>query len=86
MTWLKLDAQLIAPPRRPEAIYLDEVPIVSLASGDMSCKKLLEPRSKSLLPVFSSRILMAFCLTFRSFIRFAFIFVSGCKKVVQVHS
>uniref|UniRef100_A0ABI7YC23 Uncharacterized protein n=1 Tax=Felis catus TaxID=9685 RepID=A0ABI7YC23_FELCA len=36
--------------------------------------------SKSLLPVFSSRILMVSCLTFRSFIHFEFIFVYGVRK------
>uniref|UniRef100_A0ABI8A8S1 Uncharacterized protein n=1 Tax=Felis catus TaxID=9685 RepID=A0ABI8A8S1_FELCA len=33
-----------------------------------------------LLPVFSSRILMASCLPFRSFIHFEFIFVYGVRK------
>ena len=37
----------------------------SVASGDVSSKKLLWPRSKRLLPVFSSGTLMASCLTFR---------------------
>ena len=54
--------------------------LVSLVSGDMSNKKLLWPRSKSFLPVFSSRILMAPCLTLRSFIYFEFIFVYGVRK------
>ena len=39
---------------------------VSLASGDVLSKKLLQPRSKRFLPAFSSRILMASCLTIRS--------------------
>uniref|UniRef100_A0ABI7XDA3 Secreted protein n=1 Tax=Felis catus TaxID=9685 RepID=A0ABI7XDA3_FELCA len=55
-------------------------PFVSLVSGDVPSKNLLWPRSKRLLPVFSSRILMVFCLTFRSFIHFEFIFVYGVKK------
>ena len=74
-----------------EAFYFDEVPVVhfafvSLVSGDMLSKKLLRPRSKRFLPAFSSRILMASCLTLRSFIHFEFIFCVWCKKVVQVHS
>uniref|UniRef100_A0ABI8A2X2 Uncharacterized protein n=1 Tax=Felis catus TaxID=9685 RepID=A0ABI8A2X2_FELCA len=68
-----------------EAFYFDEVPVVhfcfvSLASRDALSKKLLRPRSKRFLPAFSSRILMASCLTFRSFIHFEFIFVSGVRK------
>ena len=35
---------------------------------------------KKLLPVFSSRILMVSCLTFRSFIHFEFIVVHGIRK------
>ena len=47
----------------------------------MSSKKLLRLRSKRwLLPVFSSRILMVSCLTFRSFIHFELIFVYGVRK------
>ena len=53
---------------------------VSLASGDMSSKKLLQPRSKRFLPAFSSRILMASCIMFRSLIYFEFIFVCGLRK------
>ena len=53
---------------------------VSLASGDMLSKKLLKPRSKRFLPAFSLRILMASCHTFRSFIHFEFIVVSGVRK------
>uniref|UniRef100_A0ABI8AG29 Uncharacterized protein n=1 Tax=Felis catus TaxID=9685 RepID=A0ABI8AG29_FELCA len=53
---------------------------ISLAFGDMSSKKLLQPKSKRLLPVFSCRILMVSCLTFRSFIHFEFIFVNGVRK------
>uniref|UniRef100_A0ABI7YBS4 Uncharacterized protein n=1 Tax=Felis catus TaxID=9685 RepID=A0ABI7YBS4_FELCA len=47
----------------------------------MLSKKLLWPRSKRLLPVFSSRILMVSCLTFMSFIHFEFIFVYGIRVV-----
>ena len=52
-----------------EAFYFDEVPIVclcfvSLASGDLSRKKLEWLMSKRLLAVFS-RIFMVSCLTFR---------------------
>uniref|UniRef100_A0ABI7VR60 Uncharacterized protein n=1 Tax=Felis catus TaxID=9685 RepID=A0ABI7VR60_FELCA len=46
----------------------------------MLSKKLLWPRSKRFLPAFSSRILMASCLTLRSFIHFEFIFVYGVRK------
>uniref|UniRef100_A0A8P0TSM4 Uncharacterized protein n=1 Tax=Canis lupus familiaris TaxID=9615 RepID=A0A8P0TSM4_CANLF len=68
-----------------KASYLDEVPIVhfafvSFAFVDVSCKKLLWPSSKRVLPVFFSRILMESCLTFRSFIHFEFIFVYGERE------
>ena len=53
---------------------------VSLVFGDVSSKKLLWPRSKNLLPVFSSRILVDSYLTFRSCIHFGFIFVYGVRK------
>ena len=53
---------------------------ISLAFGDISSKKLLQLRSKRLLPVFSSRILMVSCLTFRTFIHFEFIFVYGVRQ------
>uniref|UniRef100_A0ABI7ZC59 Uncharacterized protein n=1 Tax=Felis catus TaxID=9685 RepID=A0ABI7ZC59_FELCA len=46
----------------------------------MLSKKLLRPRSKRFLPAFSSRILMASCLIFRSFIHFEFMFVYGVRK------
>ena len=46
----------------------------------MSSKKLLWLRSERFFPDFSSRVLMVFCLTFRSFIHFEFIFVSGVRK------
>ena len=59
---------------------------VFLASRDMSNNKLLRPRSKKLVPVFSSRILMVSCLTFRSFIHFEFTMCVWYTKVVQVHS
>ena len=63
---------------------------VPLAFGHVSSKKfskkLLWSWSKRLLPVFSSRILMAFCLTFRSVIHFEFIFVFGVRKWVHFHS
>uniref|UniRef100_A0ABI7XKH0 Uncharacterized protein n=1 Tax=Felis catus TaxID=9685 RepID=A0ABI7XKH0_FELCA len=51
-----------------------------LAFGDVSNKKLLQLRSKWLLLVFSSKVLMVSCLTFGSFIHFEFIFVYGVKK------
>ena len=71
--------------RCAEAFYLDEVPrvhvaFVSRAFGDMSGKKLPWPRSKRILPVFSSRILMVSCLMFRSFIQFEFIFVYSARQ------
>uniref|UniRef100_A0ABI7ZEJ4 Uncharacterized protein n=1 Tax=Felis catus TaxID=9685 RepID=A0ABI7ZEJ4_FELCA len=53
---------------------------ISLASGDISSKKLLWPKSKRLLPVFSSRIFMVSCLTCRFVIHFEFIFVYGGRK------
>ena len=53
---------------------------VTLAFGDMSSKKLLQPRSKRLLPVFSYRILMVSYLAFRSFTHVEFIFVYGVRK------
>ena len=70
---------------RAEAFYLDEVPIVHfcffpLACGDVLSKKLLQLRSKRFLPAFSSRILMASYLMFRSFIHFEFIFLYGIRK------
>uniref|UniRef100_A0ABI7WJL0 Uncharacterized protein n=1 Tax=Felis catus TaxID=9685 RepID=A0ABI7WJL0_FELCA len=52
----------------------------SLVSGDMLSKKLPRARSKRFLPAFSSRILMASCLTLRYFIHFEFIFVYGVRK------
>ena len=59
---------------------------VSLAFGDVSCKKLLWPISKRLLPVFSSKIFMVSGLIFRSLNHFKFLFCVWCKKVVQFHS
>uniref|UniRef100_A0ABI7XTK9 Uncharacterized protein n=1 Tax=Felis catus TaxID=9685 RepID=A0ABI7XTK9_FELCA len=53
---------------------------VSLASGDLLSKNLLQPRSKRFLPAFSLRILIASCLTLRSFIHFEFIFVYSVRK------
>ena len=52
----------------------------SLASRDMLSKELLQPRSKRFLPVLSSMILRASCLTLSSFIHFEFICVSGVRK------
>ena len=54
--------------------------LVSLTSGHVPSKNLLQLMSKKLLPVFSSRILMISCLTFRCFIHFEFIFVCGVRK------
>ena len=48
---------------------------VSLASGDISRKKLLQRMSKRLLPVFSSRILMVLGRTFRPLIHFELILI-----------
>ena len=53
---------------------------VSLASRDMSHNKLLQPRSERFLLAFSSRILVASCLTFRCSIHSEFIFVYGVRK------
>ena len=68
-----------------EAFYLDEVPIVHfcfcfpcLQRRVVLSKKLLRARSKRFFPAFSSRILMASCLTLRPFIHF--IFVYGVRK------
>ena len=58
---------------------------VSLASGDMSRKKLLWPRSKRLLLVLSSKILKDSFFTFRS-LHILSLFLCMCKKVVRVHS
>uniref|UniRef100_A0ABI7WNU9 Uncharacterized protein n=1 Tax=Felis catus TaxID=9685 RepID=A0ABI7WNU9_FELCA len=52
----------------------------SLAFGDVCVEKLLQLRSKRLLPAFSSRVLIVSHLTFRSFIHFEFIFVNGVRK------
>ena len=53
----------------------------------MCSKKLLQPRSKRLLPAFSSwRILMDYWLTFRSFIHFEFNFVYAVRKMIQFYS
>uniref|UniRef100_A0ABI7ZLS6 Uncharacterized protein n=1 Tax=Felis catus TaxID=9685 RepID=A0ABI7ZLS6_FELCA len=46
---------------------------VSLASGDVLSKKLLQPRSKRFLLAFSSGIFMVSCLTCRSFFFFFYI-------------
>ena len=51
-----------------------------LAFGNVLTKKLLQLRSKKLLPSFSSRVLMVSCLTFRSCIHFESIFVHGVRK------
>uniref|UniRef100_A0ABI7W144 Secreted protein n=1 Tax=Felis catus TaxID=9685 RepID=A0ABI7W144_FELCA len=53
---------------------------VSLASGDLLRKKLLQLSSMRILPAFSSKILMASCLTLRSLIQCEFIFVYGVRK------
>ena len=71
--------------RCAEAFYFDEVPVVHFSFcfpclQDVLSKKLLQPRSKRFLPAFCLRILMASCLTLRSFIHFEFIFVSGVRK------
>ena len=68
-----------------EAFYFDVVSIVyfcfiSLASGDISRKMLVQLILETLLPVFSSRIFMVLCLTFKSLIYFEFIFVYGVTK------
>ena len=83
LTEPRSDAQLTEPPRRPEMIMFA---FVSLPFGNVSSKKLLWPKSKRFLLVFSSRILMVSCLTFRPFIHFEFIFFVWCKEVVQFHS
>ena len=53
---------------------------VSLAFSDMSSQKLLGLRSQRSLPVFPSRILMASCLGFWSFIHFEFNSVYAVRK------
>ena len=67
-----------------EAFYLDELPVVHFCFC-FPClwrhiKKLLWSRSRRFLPAFSSRILMASCLTLRCFIHFEFILVYGVRK------
>uniref|UniRef100_A0ABI8AFL5 Uncharacterized protein n=1 Tax=Felis catus TaxID=9685 RepID=A0ABI8AFL5_FELCA len=52
----------------------------SLAFGYVSSKKLLRLRSERFFPAFPSRVLMVSCLTFRPFIHFQFISVSGVRK------
>ena len=52
----------------------------SLVWGDRSKKLLLRLMSKSVLPMFSSRIFMVFGLTFKSLIHFEFIFVYSVIK------
>ena len=59
---------------------------VFLAFVDISSKKLLQPRSKRLLLLFSSRILIDYCLTFRSFIYFESTFCVWYEEMVQFHS
>ena len=54
--------------------------LASLAFGDVPTKKLLLVRSKSLLPVLSSRILMDSFLTLCFFIHFQSIFMYGVRK------
>ena len=67
------------------AFELDEVPVVQFFSC-FPCfyrhvlHKSLWPRSKKLLPVFFSRIVMDCYFTFRSFIHFEFIFVCGVRE------
>ena len=52
----------------------------SLVFWDMPRKKLLQLRSKGFFPLFSSSVLMVSCVTFKSFIHFAFIFVHVVRK------
>ena len=59
---------------------------LSLACGDVSSKKLLQPRSQKLLPVFSSRIWKDSYLPFRSFIHVESVFCVWCQEMVQFHS
>ena len=64
--------------------YFDEVPVVHFCFC-FPClwrcvKKLLWPRTKRFLLAFSSRILVASCLTLRYFVHFEFIFVYGIRK------
>ena len=54
---------------------------VSLVFRDMLSKNLLQLRSKRLLLIFLSRVLMVSCLTVRYFIHFEFIFVYGVRKL-----
>uniref|UniRef100_A0A9L0SFD6 Uncharacterized protein n=1 Tax=Equus caballus TaxID=9796 RepID=A0A9L0SFD6_HORSE len=54
---------------------------VSLAQSDMGLENmLLRPMSKSLLPMFSSRIFMVSVLTFKTLILFELIFVHGVRE------
>ena len=58
---------------------------MSLALGDIPLKILLCGISESFLPMFSYKTLMVLQLIFKSFILLEFIFVYGCKLVVEVH-
>ena len=53
---------------------------VSLAFSNGCSNRLLQLRSKRLLPVFSYVMLMVSCLTFRSFLHFEFTFVYDVRK------
>ena len=53
---------------------------VSLTWGDRSKKTLLRPKSKNVLPMFSSVSFMIWGPTFKSLIHFEFIFDYGVRK------
>ena len=54
---------------------------ISFALGDRAKQMLLQFRSKSVLPMVSSKSLIVCGLTFRTLIHFEFIFVCGGKRI-----
>ena len=63
--------------------------LISVALGDGPEKIFMRLRSESVLPMFSSRSLMASCLIFKSFSHFEFILVHGvrgCSSFIDLHA
>ena len=62
--------------------------LISVALGDPPEKIFVRWTSENVLPVFSSRSLMASCLIFKSFSHFEFIFEHGvrvCSSFIDLH-
>ena len=62
---------------------------ISVALGDWPEKTFVRLMSENVLPIFSSRSLMASCLIFKSFSHFEFIFVHGvrvCSSFIALHA